>query len=282
MMRKRLAILADVHLGTRDTQFPGQDLTYAGDLLRRAVAGIEAQQPDELVIVGDLVNMGTIDEYDIARDALSTLAGVTSTIPGNHELVKATLEDFRARSIGAKEAQVQVGPTGAVFAWINSGIEGLTPWHWHGRVDELGLQALDRATAEHGERPLIVFCHHPPEGTVKPARYPMMFLTNSDEVMARLTRHPSPVVMFCGHTHVPDVYRRRNLTIITAPPLCFWPHAFLLVEVREGLMHVTTHRVIESPQQSPDAKIAEPGYVEERESWVPQITIRLGLPGKSE
>jgi hypothetical protein len=100
--------------------------------------------------------------------------------------------------------------------------------------------------------------------------------------MARLMRHPSAVVMFCGHTHVPDVYRRRNLTIITAPPLCFWPHAFLMVELRDGLMHVTTHRMIDFPKDSPDAKINEPGYLEEREPWVPQITIRLGLPGKSE
>jgi hypothetical protein len=149
-------------------------------------------------------------------------------------------------------------------------------------VDDAGLRVLDQATAEHGDRPLVVFCHHPPEGTVTPARYPMMGLLNTDDVMVRLMRHPSPVVMFCGHTHVPDVYRRRHLTIVTAPPLCFWPHAYLIVELREGWMHVSTHRVIESPRQSPDAKIDEPGYLAERESWIPQVTIRLGLPGKNE
>ena len=274
-MKKRLAILADVHLGTPQTQFPGQELTYAADLLGRAAGALAPHRPDEVVVVGDLVNMGTAPEYEIAREKLRAFADVTSTIPGNHELVKATLEDFRAQSIGPRPADLKAHPEGPAFAWINSGIENLTPWHWHGRVDEPGLQILDRATAEHGDRPLIVFCHHPPEGTVMPARYPMMTLTNSDEVMVRLMRHPAPVVMFCGHTHVPDVYRRRNLTIITAPPLCFWPHAFLIVELREGLMQVTTHRVIESPHESPDGKVNERGYIYERESWVPQITIRL-------
>src|SRR5688572_24241826 len=167
----RLAVLADVHLGTRDTQFPGQDLTYAADLLRRAVSAIASHQPDELVIVGDLVNMGVEDEYALARDALRELGAITSTIPGNHELVKATLEDLRARSIGPKPADLRVDPLGPTFAWINSGIEGLPMWHWHGRVDDAGLRVLDRATAEHPDRPLVVFCHHPPEGTVRPARY---------------------------------------------------------------------------------------------------------------
>jgi 3',5'-cyclic AMP phosphodiesterase CpdA len=281
-MMTRLAILADVHLGTRETQFPGQDLTYAADLLRRAATLIQPQKPREVVIVGDLVNMGTAAEYELAREGLRGLADVTTTVPGNHELVKASLEDFRARSIGPRTTDLRASGNGPYVAWINSGIEGLTPWHWHGAVDEPGLRILDRATSEHGNQPLIVFCHHPPEDTVRPARYPMMFLTNSDDVMTRLMKHPSPVVMFCGHTHVPDVFRRRNLTVITVPPLCFWPHAFLIVELRAGLMHVTTHRVVESPHESPDAKINEPGYLDERESWVPQITIRLGLPERNE
>jgi len=281
-MTIRLAILADVHLGTPQTQFPGQDLTHAGDLLRSAVTAMAAQQPHELVIVGDLVNMGTDEEYAIAGRILRELSVPVSTVPGNHELVKGSLEQFKAKSPGARVADMRAGAPGPTFAWLNSGIEGLPLWHWHGRLDDAGLGVIDRVTAEHPDRPLIAFCHHPPEDTVKPARYPMMTLTNSDDVMARLLRHPSPVVLFCGHTHVPDVYRRRNLTIITVPPLCFWPHAYLVVELRDGLMHVTTHRVIESPAHSPDAKINKPGYFDEREPWVPQVTIRLGLPGWSE
>ena len=282
MPTARFAILADIHLGTLETQFPGQDLTYATDLLRRAVSAIKPHNVDELVIVGDLVNMGTDEEYQIARDILRDVGAPVSTIPGNHELVKASVADFKSQAIGPLVADFRPSATGATLAWINSGIEGLPMWHWHGKVDDAGLHVLDQVTSERGDRPLVVFCHHPPEGTVRPAPYPMMGLTNSDDVMVRLMRHPSPVVMICGHTHVPDVWRRRNLTIITAPPLCFWPHAFLVVELRDGLMHVTTHRVIESPEESPDAKINEPGYLGQRESWVPQITVRLGLPGRNE
>src|SRR5687768_17706071 len=99
----RFAILADIHLGTRETQFPGQDLTYATDLLRRAVTAIKSHDVDELVIIGDLVNMGTDEEYQIARDILRDVGAPVSTIPGNHELVKASIENFKARSIGRSE-----------------------------------------------------------------------------------------------------------------------------------------------------------------------------------
>jgi hypothetical protein len=86
--------------------------------------------------------------------------------------------------------------------------------------------------------------------------------------------------MFCGHTHVPDVYRKRNLTIISCPPLCFWPHAFLIVELDGAYLHVTTHRIIDSPEASPDPYVKKPGYLRERDPSVPQIMIRLGTPGE--
>src|SRR5688572_27234530 len=162
----RFAILADIHLGTRGTQFPGQDLTYAPDLLCLAATAIKPHNVDELVIVGDLVNMGLDEEYAIARSALRDVGAPVSTVPGNHELVKATLDDFRSRSIGPRTAESRESGAGPTLAWLNSGIEGLPMWHWHGRLDDAGLGLLDRITSKRGDRALIAFCHHPPEGTV--------------------------------------------------------------------------------------------------------------------
>src|SRR5262245_53510890 len=93
-LKLKMALLADVHLGTPATQFPNQDYTYAADLLRRAISAIRALQPDELVIVGDLVNMGTAEEYTLAREILDELRKPITTIPGNHELVKGNLDQF--------------------------------------------------------------------------------------------------------------------------------------------------------------------------------------------
>src|SRR5262249_13066139 len=152
----------------------------------------------------------------------------------------------------------------ASIVYLNSGIEGLSPWHWHGQVSAAGLAQIERATAERPDRPMIVFCPHPPEGTVKFPGHPMMGLLNNDEVMMRLAQPPKPVVMFCGHTHLPDVYRRRDLTIVACPSLCFWPHGFLVVELKDGLMHLRLRRLISRVDGSPDPFVKKASYVSER------------------
>lgn len=268
-------MLADVHLGLPDTQFPGQDYIYAAGLLEQAVERIRGLAVDELIVIGDLVNMGTPSEYEIAEKILLEFRDRITVIPGNHETIRGKLEDFQKLAIGATLSMARFDDEQASIVFLNSAIELKTGWHWHGKVDETGLALLDRATAEHSDRPLIVFCHHPPEGTVSIPGHPMMGLLNTDDVLFRLQRHPSPVVMFCGHTHVPDLYRRRNLTIVTCPPLCFWPHAFLMVEFRDGSLHVETHRIIDSPDKSPDPHLGEAGYLAEREAWMPNFTLRI-------
>lgn len=272
----RIVLLADIHLGTRETQFPGQDYVYAADLLRMAVPRVRSLAPDEVIVLGDLVNMGTASEYELANAILDELRVRTTVIPGNHEVVKGTVAEFVKSARGATLDAGQFDSGGPSIVLLNSAIEGLTPWQWHGKVGPEGLSLLDRATAQHPDRAMIVFCHHPPDGTVHVPAYPMMGLVNSDEVMARFARHPSPVVMFCGHTHVPDVYRRRNVTIVACPALCFWPHALLLMERQGPWLTLRTHRLIESPEQSPDPHLRSPQYLAERESWVPEITVRIG------
>src|SRR5687768_938891 len=123
MLTMRFAILADVHLGTRETQFPGQDLTYAADLLRRAVTAIKAHEPEEVVVVGDLVNMGTVDEYELSREILRELRTTIKVVPGNHELVRGNLEDFRERAIGGKTNGGGFSQITPGVVWLNSGIE---------------------------------------------------------------------------------------------------------------------------------------------------------------
>src|SRR6186997_334383 len=101
-LKLRMALLADVHLGTAATQFPNQDYTYAPDLLRRAISAIRALNPDELIVVGDLVNMGTTEEYAMAREILDDLRKPITVVPGNHELVKGNLDTFFNGAIGAR------------------------------------------------------------------------------------------------------------------------------------------------------------------------------------
>ncbi len=273
----RMAVLADVHLAVEPSSELGAEFGYTAELLRDAVQRIWPMNLDQVTVVGDLVDRGTPAEYELARQIFQDLTLPIHTIPGNHEFIRGASGDFLNHCVGATMGAAEFDNEMSIL-WINSGIQNMENRYWHGRVDPLGLELIDRATAEHPDKPLIVFCHHPPEGTVLVPAHPMMNLINSDELMGRLQRHPSPVVLFCGHTHVQDIWRRRNLTIVGCPPLSFWPHAFLTLEIRDGWLHLNTHRLIDSPDASPDIHMSNPAYLPEREPSFLRIAFRIGAP----
>ena len=269
----RLAILSDVHLSTPETDFPDEHLAHTGGVLRRAVEKIVALGVDRVIVNGDLVNMGTAVEYAAARELLKPVEDKLDALPGNHELVKGTLADFRREMNRPPLGRSEIG--GLTVLRLNTAIEGLTPWQWYGRLDAPSVRLLNDALAEDEHRPLLVFCHHPVAGTVRLGKHPMMAQLHGDVLDARLQCRAGPTVLFTGHTHVADVVRRRHVTYVGCPPLGFWPHAFLVVEIEGGLMSVRTERGIESPKDSGDEKLEQPGYREGQEPTVPAITLRL-------
>jgi 3',5'-cyclic AMP phosphodiesterase CpdA len=271
----RFAILADVHLSTPTTQYPGQDFTFTADLLRLAVPKIIAQQPDEVIIVGDLVNMGVAEEYAMAREILQPLQARVRAVPGNHELVKGSLADFRAGIFGGAVNSMVKPEGGPMLVLLNSGIEGLSPWQWHGQLNDDALATLDHAIRHADGSPLLVFVHHPPAGTVRQFPEPMMTLVNSDALMDRLLAHTGTVVLFAGHNHLADVHRLRHITTIGCPSLLAWPHAFLMAELKDGLLSIHTHRLFGHPGRSPHPRTKEPAFVKMCEPTVEAITIRV-------
>ena len=72
-----IAQLSDVHVGgTR----------YREQLLRTAIAEINAAEPDLVVVAGDLTDDGYPDQYPIAEAELSRLAcRHVVRVPGNHD-----------------------------------------------------------------------------------------------------------------------------------------------------------------------------------------------------
>ncbi len=271
----KIAILADVHLGLPETQFPGQSFEFTPDLLRLAVQQIVQDAAERVMVVGDLVNMGTAAEFRLANELLAPLAGRVRTIPGNHDLIDATLGEFSVRLAGAAVNEV-VEHEGLIFVLLNSAIEKLPVDQWHGRVGPAALAALDRARAVAGQRPIVVMAHHPPAGTVRTLDYPMMSLVNGQPLLDRLYAHPAEVVLFTGHNHSGDVWRNRNLTIVSCPSLAFWPHAYILAEWSGGVLRLRERQVIDSSEHSPHRlSRSDASFRRQSESVVPGISIRL-------
>jgi len=87
-----IAQISDVHVGGG---------RYREDLLRRAIEEINAQDPDLVVIAGDLTDDGYPDQYPLAFQELGKIACEhVVAVPGNHD----------ARNVGYLRFEDTFGP----------------------------------------------------------------------------------------------------------------------------------------------------------------------------
>lgn len=273
----KLAILADCHVSSPNAPDGEENHAQGLGMLERAVRRITDLRCDRTIVVGDLVNMGYDEEYADAKRVLAPLGEALDVLPGNHEVVRGTLDRFHQ----------QFGPTavrttyaGVTAIRLNTTLAQWTDRLWAGTLDDPSRALLH--TAAQADGPLLVFAHHPFSGTVRSAPYPMMSQYRDDAERLRLIARPAPTVVFTGHAHRADVQRLWQCTFIGCPPLCFWPHAFLTVEFDDTHLHVQTHRLVEDVADSPDPKTREgeqhlssADYVTDCEPPMPSFSLRL-------
>jgi predicted phosphodiesterase len=274
-MPHRLAILADLHFSTPDNQFPGQDLSYARTIVARAVAMILEELPERLLIVGDLTNFGTAEEYGALHEVFAPFRGRIDAVAGNHENVRAGLEEFE-RQMGRPRARADEW-AGIPRLLLNTAIDRQDPHYWHGLLDEPSLRLIEHMPMD---GPLIVAMHHPIRGTVRDdTGHPMMACLNGHLLRDRLRQRRGASVLFTGHTHLPDLTMETTtagrITYVAVPPLCFWPHAYLAAEWSAPHLLLAVRRVIVDPGASPDPDAREVAAREHREPPVESISLRL-------
>lgn len=90
----RVAVMSDAQFVARDPE------SYQVTGVRKSLQEIVAEQPDVLLINGDLVDEGSTADFELAREILDEeLAGVDFPwyyVPGNHEIMGASIDNFRA------------------------------------------------------------------------------------------------------------------------------------------------------------------------------------------
>ncbi|MFD2794081.1 phosphodiester glycosidase family protein [Promicromonospora vindobonensis] len=170
----RVAVLSDAQFVARDPESGA--VQGARDALREIVA----DDPDVLVINGDLVDEAAPEDFDLARRILTEeLAGADFPwyyLPGNHEVMGGSITNFE-EEFGDRTRVLDVGPDGRVTTGTSSG-EGST----RGGVTRLVMldssagrlgadfaqvqmlrDALDDAATDRSVTGVVVFAHHPPD-----------------------------------------------------------------------------------------------------------------------
>ena len=198
-MTTLLLQLSDLHI-----REPGR-LAYGrietAPYLRQAVATIRrlAQQPDAVVITGDLTDFGRPAEYQHLRELLAPLLMPVYLLPGNHDdrdQLRQSFPDHAYLGInGFVQYSVAVGGLQLIA------LDTVVPRASEGGLCAERLQWLSGQLDAHRDRPVVIAMHHPPFQTLIGHMDAIGLLSGTAELEALVARHPNVERVICGHLH---------------------------------------------------------------------------------
>lgn len=198
-MTTSLLQLSDLHI-----REPGR-LAYGrintAPYLVQAVASIGRlpQQPDAVVITGDLTDFGRAAEYDHLRELLAPLAMPVYLMPGNHDDRAQLRQSFPGHAYLGTDEFVQYSVDIGTLQLIV--LDTVVPGASEGCLCEARLAWLARELETHRGRPVVIAMHHPPFKTLIGHMDDIGLLSGAAELEALVSRYPNVERIICGHLH---------------------------------------------------------------------------------
>lgn len=203
MMEKKLIHISDLHFG---------EYKFSEKLKNNLKFQIEYENPDLIVVAGDITSLGYLEDYNQAREFLYELNSIAETyvVPGNHDSCNVGLVHFR-KLIGErrfvatdkKEDIVLIGLDSSEPD-IHDGKIGFDQIEWLN--DVLNRIPRDRFTA-------VTFHHHllpiPQTGRER------NILVDSGDVLKLLVSHGVNLVLN-GHKHVSNAWKIDDMVILNS------------------------------------------------------------------
>ncbi len=194
-----IAQITDPHI-----KLPGK-LAYqrvdTAAMLRDCVATVQAlkQQPDLILLTGDLVDLGSPAEYAHLRTILAPLRQRIIAIPGNHDARDAMREAFRDGGYLPETGFLQF-VIDAEFPLRIIGIDTVVAGQSGGELCAQRLQWLGESLAKAPETPTLIMMHHPPFDTGI-GHMDSIGLAGKALFAEIVARHPQVELIICGHLH---------------------------------------------------------------------------------
>ncbi|HTH98176.1 MAG TPA: phosphodiesterase [Stellaceae bacterium] len=171
-------------------------------------------RPDVVVLSGDLVDGGRVEEYHALRAILGDLAIPFLLLPGNHDdrdNMRAVFpeHDYLPRE-GFLNWSVEV--QGMRLVGLDTQLTGQPI----GQVCHERADWLARTLAAHSCQPTLLFMHHPPFLTGV-EMLDVMGCTGTDRLAMALADQRHVEAILCGHHHVSMVTHWNHVLAMVAP-----------------------------------------------------------------
>lgn len=205
-----LVQLSDLHVGG-DWATPDPAAGVAAAV--QAVLSMP-EQPDAVLVSGDLADHGTDEEYEQVLALLSPLRAPLHVLPGNHDDRGALRRHFGLPGAGDEPVHyaVDLGPLRLVV--LDSTLPGEDP----GELGAQQLAWLEAELASHPETPTLIALHHPPVRTGIRICDESALADADRRALGRLiARHAEVRCVLGGHVHRALTGRLAGRTVVTVP-----------------------------------------------------------------
>jgi len=200
---KKIIQVSDIHFGER---------TFSSELKNNLLKQISNENPDLIVISGDLTTQGYVNEYNDAAIFLDELKSITEThvIPGNHD----------ARNVGLLHFEKQIGKRKFLHMDKDGGfaIVGLDSSEPDINDGQIGFDQLEWLKGELNKIPsdmckIVTFHHHllpiPQTGRER------NILLDSGDLLRVFIDYGVDFVLN-GHKHVPNVWMIEKMVTLNS------------------------------------------------------------------
>lgn len=198
-MTTYLAHLTDLHI-----REPGK-LAYGridtAHYLKVAVQSVLAlpQQPDAVVLTGDLVDFGRAAEYAHLRELLKPLSMPVYLLPGNHDSREQLRQSFPEHSYLGTEGFVQYAvKVGGLHLLA---LDTVNPGQPYGGLCQERLSWLAGQLEALAHEPVLIAMHHPPFATLIGHMDAIGLREGASELEALVAQYPNVQRVLCGHLH---------------------------------------------------------------------------------
>ena len=210
-----LGQVTDLHIRERGRlAYRVVDTTTAFERCVRAILALP-KGPDVMVITGDMVDSGRLEEYKLLEELLAPLTMPLYMIPGNHDNRDALRAAF------PKHTYLQ-GDNELIEYVIDDhplriiGLDTVIPGAAGGRLSDATIDWLDRTLGQAPDRQTIVLMHHPPFRTGI-GHMDEIGLETSWRLRDVFERQPQVERILCGHLHRPISVRFGRTIASTCP-----------------------------------------------------------------
>lgn len=187
--------------------------------LARTIACLNAlaPRPDAVLMTGDLVDRGTVEEYRHLKTLLDTLEIPYWMLIGNHDAREPLREVFAGRPELREggdfiQYSVDLGPLRVIA------LDSMQTGQSAGTLCDARLAWLADQLDAARDKPVIVALHHPPfDCGIAHMDAIRLEPRAAEQLEALIARHPNVERVLCGHVHRP-MFVRFGGTIAAAVP----------------------------------------------------------------